>query len=133
LNDVEGTARFGGAQFGGVDSVVAELFLGELMLGVADQAVIADTFGVELELDLDVGGSDLEGTGKLIGETGDGLFGGVQKAVTAVAISRQGFEEFIMVTFPTDAETIEGDSLAALSHHEVAERLGFDVAEIGGA
>ena len=89
--------------------------------------------GIELDLDLDVGGGHLERAGQLGGEPGRSFFGAVDEAVAAVAVTREDFEEVVVVTFPADAKAIEGDALLAMGLDLPLERFGFDIAQVGGA
>src|SRR5215213_3797806 len=94
------------------------------MFGVTDLAVNGDAFGIELDLDFDIGGGDLERAGELPGELRGRLLWRIDKAVTAIAIAGEHFEEIIIVPFPTDAEAVEGDALFALRFDFLLEGSG---------
>ena len=54
FHHIKGVAGFGGADLGGIDGVVAELFCGELMFGIADLAMRVDAFRIELDMELHI-------------------------------------------------------------------------------
>src|SRR5439155_6717999 len=89
--------------------------------------------GIELDLDLHVRCRDPQGAGKLSGETAYGFLRRVDKTVTAVAVAGEDFQQIVIVTFPADAEAIEGDALLAMRFDLLLERVRVDVAEIGRA
>ena len=106
---------FGGADLGGIDGVVAELFLGELMLRVADLALGRHAVRIELDLHLHVRSRHVQRAGELAGKFGRRFLGRVEEAIPAVAVAREDFEQIIVVTFPADAEAVERDALLAVA------------------
>ena len=130
---VKGVAGFGDGELGGLDRVVAELFLGQLVLRVAELTPGNDAVGVELDLDFDIRGRDTESASQLTGELRGGLLWRVDKSVTASTGTGKDFKEAVVVFFPADTETIEGDALGAVGLDFLLELIGVNVAEVGSA
>ena len=64
---VDGGDLVASADLAGVDRIVAEVVVGDVAVLVAEQAVVDDGAGIEVDLDLHVLGDDLEGGGHLLG------------------------------------------------------------------
>ena len=83
LDRIQGVAGFGGGEFRCVHCVVAKLFLGKLMFGIANLTPVEDAARIELHLRLHIGGFHIQRPGQLIGKFGRGFFGMIQKATRA--------------------------------------------------
>ena len=104
--------------------VVAELFLGQLMLRVADLPIRNHPRRIELHLHLHVQRRHVQRPGQLRRKILRRILRRIEEPITPVAVARKDFQQIIVKILPADAEAIQRDALRPLRLHLFLERAG---------
>jgi len=100
---VHGSGAVTSTQLAGIHTVVPEILVGDGAVLVADQAVVGDHVGVEVDLHAGVAGDGLQGGGQVVDEQLAGLIQIVHIGVAAVAVVGQLLHKHIVqVAYTTD-------------------------------
>ena len=106
-----------------VDRIIVEVLIVQHAVLVADEAVLGDSVLVELDLDFDISGDDLEGAGELCAEDALGLLDAVDVEVVAVAFIRQVLHVVVVVVPQTIPHARQADLLLTIFLDHVEQRI----------
>jgi hypothetical protein len=100
---VQGGDAVPGANLTGIDGVIAEVLVGDIAVLIADQAVVGNHIGIEIDLHLSIQRDHLQGGGQIIHKEFAGFVEIVYVGVVAIAVICQLFhEDIIQVAYLTD-------------------------------
>ena len=113
-----------------IDAVVGEILFAQHAVLVADQAVLADRGGIELDLDLHVLGDGEERGAHLVAQHLLRFQRGVDIGVIAVTVVGDLFHHRLVVIACPEAERGERDAAVALPFDHVDQRVGVGNADV---
>ena len=117
---------------GGIDRIVAEVLLLELMFLKAVELEIRNAFRIKDDLHLDIFGRRTKRPGDLTGKALVGIFWPIKEVITPVALLRQRRENFVIQAIGTDTTGVKSDPGIAHPRNLSGEIFGKGIAQIGG-